>query len=321
MSDKSPIEWLNGGATWNPIRARNLKTGAVGWHCEHVTEACTNCYAEAFNHQRLGTRLPYKPGHRKDIHIYLDERTLTQPLRWKRPREIFPCSMTDLFADFVPDEFLDKMFAVMAATPRHTYKILTKRPARAREYLNRDIQDALDDVVHTLVKGNETWHYPATWPLPNVWLGASIHNQASADEFLPILLDTRAAVHWASAEPLLAGVLISKYLGWKCAVGGHVKGENVCGDCDPCIGALGRNFLRQVVVGGESGPPAQVRSTDIQWIRSIVAQCRAAGVACYVKQVGTRPTLHGFTNMPLRDRKGGDMRDWPQDIQVREDIR
>src|SRR5579863_1409813 len=184
MSDKSPIEWLNGGATWNPIRARNLKTGAVGWHCEHVTEACTNCYSEAFNHKRLGTRLPYKPGHRKDIHIFLDERTLTQPLRWKRPREIFPCSMTDLFADFVPTEFIDQMFATMAVTPRHTYKILTKRPARAREYLNSATAPGR---IWFVACNSMKWRSGLDdWPLPNVNLGVSIHDQPSADEFLPI---------------------------------------------------------------------------------------------------------------------------------------
>src|SRR4051794_40445939 len=131
MSDKSAIEWTD--ATWNPIRARNLKTGKVGWHCEHATTGCEWCYAEGFN-KRLGTGLPFKPGHRKEIEIFLCEETLTQPLRWKKPRMIFPGSMTDLFADFVRDEWLDRIFAVMTLTPQHTYQVLTKRAARMRHY-------------------------------------------------------------------------------------------------------------------------------------------------------------------------------------------
>lgn len=132
MADNSAIEWTD--ATWNPVRARNLETGKVGWHCEHATTGCEFCYAEGFN-KRLGTGLAFKPGHRADIEIFLDEAMLTQPLRWKKPRRIFVGSMTDLFADFVPDEFIDRMFAVMALAPQHTFQLLTKRAARMREYL------------------------------------------------------------------------------------------------------------------------------------------------------------------------------------------
>ena len=124
MADKSKIEWTD--ATWNPIRARNKATGKVGWHCEHATTGCQFCYAENFN-QRLGTGLPFKPGHRDDIKLFLDEQILKQPLRWKRPRKIFVGSMTDVFADFIPDAWLDRMFAVMALSPEHTFQVLTKR--------------------------------------------------------------------------------------------------------------------------------------------------------------------------------------------------
>src|SRR5258708_31121882 len=130
MADKSAIEWTD--ATWNPIRARNKKTGKVGWHCEHATTGCVNCYAEGFN-KRLGTGLDFKPGHRKDIELFLDEAMLTQPLRWKKPRMIFVGSMTDMFADFVPVEWIDKIFAIMALTPWHTYQLLTKRAQRMHD--------------------------------------------------------------------------------------------------------------------------------------------------------------------------------------------
>src|ERR1043166_3823667 len=131
MAANSKIEWTD--ASWTPIRARNLKTGKIGWHCEHVTSGCEFCYAENMN-KRLGTGLSFKPGHRKDIQIFLDETMLLAPLRWKKPRMIFVCSMTDAFADFVKDEWLDKMFAVMALCPQHTFQVLTKRPERMREW-------------------------------------------------------------------------------------------------------------------------------------------------------------------------------------------
>src|SRR5579863_1317613 len=114
MADHSKIEWTD--ATWNPLRARDA-TGKIGWHCEKVSEACHFCYAEGFN-KRLGTGLEYKPGHRDALEIFLDEKMLTTPLRWKKPRMIFVCSMTDLFADFVTDEMIDRVFAVMALAPQ-----------------------------------------------------------------------------------------------------------------------------------------------------------------------------------------------------------
>ena len=132
MADRSKIEWTD--STWNPIRARRRDNGHVGFHCEHVSEACRNCYAEGMN-KRLFTGLDYKPGNRDQVEIFLDEKTLLQPLRGKRPRKIFVCSMTDLFADFVADEMIDRIFAVMALCPQHTFQILTKRPERMRKYI------------------------------------------------------------------------------------------------------------------------------------------------------------------------------------------
>ena len=119
MGERSKIEWTD--ASWTPIRARNRITGKLGWHCTHASPGCVHCYAEDMN-RHVGTGLPFKPGHEKDIEVFLDETMLLTPLCWKRPRKIFVCSMTDLFADFVPDEWIDKMFAVMALTPQHTYQ-------------------------------------------------------------------------------------------------------------------------------------------------------------------------------------------------------
>ena len=132
MGDNTKIEWTD--ATWNPLRARHKVTKKNGWHCEKVSSGCDICYSDKFN-RRLGTGLPFKPGHRKDIEIFLDEKMLLQPLKWKRPRRIFVCSMTDLFGDFHSDGWIDKMFAVMARCPQHTFQILTKRSKRMRDYI------------------------------------------------------------------------------------------------------------------------------------------------------------------------------------------
>ena len=131
MADNTKIQWTD--ASWNPIRARNNATGKVGWHCVHKSAGCAGCYAEGFN-MRLGTGLPFKPASERDVTIFLDDRMLTQPLRWRRSRMIFVCSMTDLFADFVSDDMIDKVFAVMALAPAHTFQVLTKREDRMLEY-------------------------------------------------------------------------------------------------------------------------------------------------------------------------------------------
>jgi protein gp37 len=252
MSDRSAIEWTD--ASWNPIRARNLKTGKVGWHCEHVTTGCERCYAEGIN-KRLGTGLPFKPGHRKDVEIFLDEKMLRAPRRWAKPRKIFVCSMTDLFADFVKDEWLDRIFATMLLSPHHTFQVLTKRPERMRAYTTSE--RAIGPV-----EAQKRW-----WPLPNVWLGVSCERQEEADERIPLLLQTPAAVRFISAEPLLGPIRLMR-------IPVKIPGEPGYGDCqiDWCI------------VGGESGPNASPMHPD--WARSLRDQCQAAGVAFFFKQWG-----------------------------------
>lgn len=134
------IAWTD--ATWNPLRARPfvVEAGkADGWHCEHVSEGCRNCYAETLNvAQRWdrGTGLAYTRPNREKVEVYLDEATLTQPLRWRKPRKVFVCSMTDLFGEWVTDEMLDRVFAVMALRPDVVFQVLTKRPERMRAYVS-----------------------------------------------------------------------------------------------------------------------------------------------------------------------------------------
>lgn len=236
MADRTPIEWTD--ATWTPIRARrhNQPGGPVthvGWHCEKVSAGCDNCYAQGIN-LRLGTKLPFKPGHlapRGEVEVFLDDRMLTAPLRWRRPRRIFVNSMTDTFGPFVTDAMLDEIFAIMALCPQHTFQVLTKRPERMREYvlgLNCDgarrfvIATAAEQIANNfpIWEGNgyrlwdgyagKAWDVKVTsvlqgpqWPLPNVWLGTSIEDQPTADARIPHLLATPAAIRFASAEPLL----------------------------------------------------------------------------------------------------------------------
>lgn len=293
MGDRTGIEWT--GSTWTPIRARNRATGKLGWHCVHVSPGCKNCYAESWNKPR-GTGLPFKPGHAADVEIILDERMLLEPLRWTKPRKIFVCSMTDLFADFVPTEMIDRVFAVMALAPQHTFQVLTKRAERMRAYVyglpNRDdiVGRAAahlwggrnpDAVFHDVMRA-------VRLPLPNVWLGVSAEDQARADERVPELLATPAAVRFVSAEPLLGPIRFDELRpdGIKFTLNGLTgQGEHLLG----FTGQTGK--LDQIIVGGESGPGARPMHPD--WARSIRDQCAAARTAFFFKQWGE--FQHGST--------------------------
>jgi protein gp37 len=292
MGSKTSIEWTRGedgspGATWTPIRARNKATGKIGWHCEHDSHGCKFCYSEAMN-KRLGTGLPFKPGHRKDIEIFLDENLLLAPLRWKRPRMIFVCSMTDLFAGFVPDEWIDRVFAIMALCPQHTFQVLTKRSKRMREYFEGNADQTRRSLVNNTCFGLSRWLgarftdeqcHIRRWPLPNVWLGVSAEDQARADERIPDLLDTPAAVRFVSAEPLLDSIdFKSCWLHRKTLCGGRPSSQDGTPiDC-PCADER----LDWIIAGAESGRGA--RASQEKWFRAIKDQCVASGTAFFLKQ-------------------------------------
>lgn len=305
MGSKSNIEWTD--ASWTPIRARNLKTEKVGWHCEHVTTGCEFCYAERMN-KRLGTGLSFKPGYRKDIEIFLDREMLLAPLRWKSPRRIFVCSMTDAFADFVKDEWLDKIFAVMALCPQHTFQVLTKRGERMRDYCHGLQQEELDESIEAIMPFTmaRVIHRPLgspALPLRNVWLGVSCERQQEADERIPLLLQTPAAVRFISAEPLLGLIDLQTIMVASC----HSEFPNG----EPALANLD-----WVIVGGESGGH-DARPFKIEWADEIIEQCRDANVACFVKQLGSFPTSDGYP-LELRSRKGGDESEWPMRLNVRQ---
>ncbi len=306
MGANTDIEWAD--STWSPIRARRKTLDSfgrggikVGWHCEHVSEACRFCYAEGIN-RRLGTGLDFKPGHRADVEIFLDEKMLLAPLKWRKPRRIFVNSMSDTFAEFVKDEWIDRIFAVMALTRRHTFQVLTKRPARMLAAIKR-----MGKSIEILERQARSFGYSlkfngyglVPWPLPNVWLGTSAEDQATADERIPLLLDTPAAVRFVSLEPLLGPIdLIGSDAG--CLFGTCTVRipKNIAPirklDTDLSLGtavaSLGGSItknddnLHWVIVGGESGRKA--RPMHPQWARDIRDQCAAAGVPFFFKQWG-----------------------------------
>ena len=272
MGENSAIEWTD--ASWTPIRALNRVTGKVGWHCEHASPGCIHCYSETFNERRLGTGLPFKPGHRGNVEHFLDVKMLLAPLRWRRPRKIFVCSMTDLFGDWVPDAWIDRVFAVMALAPQHTFQVLTKRSARMRAYLQSGRatpvgMEAMDITLHAHardprssvgagVKLTGDIAHLKVWPLPNVWLGVSAEDQHRFDQRVADLYNTPAALRFFSFEPLL----------------GEIN----------AVGPLSTGAFGWAIVGGESGPSARPMHPD--WARSIRDQCAAAGVSFHFKQWG-----------------------------------
>jgi protein gp37 len=297
------IEWAD--ESWTPIRARNRETGKVGWYCEHATPGCESCYSEAMN-RRLGTRVDFKRQNRDKVEIFLDEEMLSQPLRWKRPRRIFVCSMTDLFAEFVPDEWIERIVAIMALCPQHIFLLLTKRAARMRRHCANEYGAWPGRVFPYWAKAAvDRWGVgfkepqPLAFPLPNVHLGVSVEDQPRADERIPELLATPAAVRWISAEPLLGPVdlRLVRY-------DEHYRGSVLHGFPTKD----GGRKLNWVVAGSESGPAA--RPCDLDWVRGIRDQCSAAGVAFFWKQHAERgrkistPELDGkrWVEYPAQER-------------------
>jgi protein gp37 len=255
VADNSKIEWTQ--STWNPV------TG-----CTKVSPGCDHCYAE-----RIVERFKGKGAFEQ---VTLNEDRLAAPLHWRKPRRVFVNSMSDLFHDAVPDDYIARVFAVMAATPQHTYQLLTKRHGRMRSLLRGDVYDLMVREL-TTVDGP-----PAglRWPLPNVWLGVSVEDQKRADLRIPALLNTPAAVRFLSCEPLLGPINLQEVAradspdgGWS-AVASLGHGEQ------PRIGV----GIDWVIVGGESGSGARPMHPD--WARALRDQCTAADVPFFFKQWG-----------------------------------
>ncbi len=302
MSGKSKIEWTD--ATWNPLRG-----------CTKVSEGCRNCYAMHVAARFSGPGQPYEglatrgPA-RWTGEVRLIEKHLTDPLRWRKPRMVFVNSMSDLFHPAVPDEWIDRIFAVMALSPRHTFQILTKRPERMQKYLTR-WPDGAGRRVYVWAAAErmrpDTDHAPRPdgWPLPNVWLGTSVEDQATADERIPLLLATPAAVRFVSYEPALGPVSFRRFLwpvhgSWKrphrSEAEADAAGEIVAWN-PQCLVSAHAVFLDQIIVGGESGPGH--RPLDVAWVRAVLRDVERAAspayrCAVFVKQdSGSKPGKQG----------------------------
>lgn len=275
MGDNSKISWTD--ASWNPV------TG-----CSRVSEGCRNCYAEALSLRMKWTKKPWTKGNAGE-NIKLHPERLDQPIRWKRARRVFVNSMSDLFAAEVPDVFIAQVFAAMAASPQHTFQVLTKRPERMAALIGQGdgwedlLEKACDDLAGMMGWCHVGEDRHGVWPLPNVWLGTSVEDQRAANERIPSLLKTPAAVRFLSCEPLLGPIDLRLDLIEENEGSGflhHVKCPNFCEYS--CGGQGIAGGLHWVITGGESGK--NFRPMDPDWACSIKEQCLAHGVAFFHKQ-------------------------------------
>lgn len=309
---RSNIEWTQD--TWNPI---------VG--CSIVSPGCTNCYAmkmaariEGMNAEALASgRKPTGPHYDGTTHnvngnnvwtgklAKASEKTLTEPLRNRKPTVYFVNSMSDLF--LAPWDWIDEVFAIMALTPHHTYQILTKRGKEMREYVSQWFARlAANGVIVDHPAGRRSFADLVDWTvlpavLPNVWLGVSTERQKEANERIPDLLATPAAVRFISAEPLLGPIELWNFddgVLRGCAVikDGHVTPSTP--DNPPEGVDTSYPGIDWVIVGGESGPGSRPMHPD--WARALRDQCLAAGVPFFFKQWGAYLPFGQTSPEPLK---------------------
>ena len=327
MGDKTAISWTD--ATWNPVRGcSRVSEGCRHCYAERFAARFSG-HDQPYHglvslHSRSGGRAP-EARWSGEVRIVPDH--LADPLRWRKPRRIFVNSMSDLFHEKLTNEQIAAAFGVMAAAPQHTFQVLTKRAKRMREWFEwvastgydpgHVLADALNSISDGDVDerfGNEEWQVGlinvvngmsawkgsgwradgiANWPLPNVWLGVSVENQEAADERIPELLATPAAVRFLSCEPLLGPIDLDRP---RCDVCGEetpiVETEGGGGSIPWCSeheqeGSYGHwlhldGGIDWVICGCESGVDA--RPCEVAWLRSLRDQCAEAGVAFFLKQ-------------------------------------
>jgi protein gp37 len=280
--NRTKIEWTD--VTWNPV------TG-----CSPVSEGCENCYA-----RRLAFRLRGRFGYPDDepFKVTLHPELLEEPLRWRKPRRVFVCSMGDLFHPDVPDHFIARVWSTMRYSPHHTYIILTKRPERMAEWFEKIWCYEWEGYMRFgHEKGdNGTKGYiigvADRWPLPNVWIGVTAENQARAEERIPVLLKIPAVVRFVSVEPMLGPVDLRQWLGEArfCERHGQLceegvsweNGQLVCRYCKRPVERL--RLLHWVIAGGETGPDA--RPMNPTWVRSLRDQCIETETSFFFKSWG-----------------------------------
>lgn len=337
MADKSSIEWTD--ATWNPVRG-----------CSRISPGCGGanhqggCYAEKIAARFSGPGQPFEGFAKRTPHggawtgkmaVVWDQ--VDQPIRWRKPRRIFANSMSDLFHPALDHDDVAIIYGTAIAAVhlrKHTIQILTKRADVMRERLNDkhfwEVANACAEhlvLEHTDPLNRRSDDARATCdnygpdsPPPGIWLGVSVES-LEYKRRIDDLKATPAAIRFLSCEPLLED-----------------------------LGALDLAGIHQVIVGGESGPRS--RPFWAPWARSILRQCRRQRVACFIKQMGANVTdrndagfdgcengweledevdqvehdINGYreeyqgapVRIRLKDKKGGDMAEWPADLRVRE---
>jgi len=310
----SKIEWTE--KTWNPV---------VG--CSHASPGCDHCYAERMARRQVHMGTAHYAGTVGDSGwtgqtAIAPDSIFFKPLHWKKPRRIFVCSMGDLFHESVDFDTIDRVFAVMALCPQHTFQCLTKRAERMKEYVcwrsvEPDMANRYDRGQKIDGSGYIENHIcgftGCRWPLPNVWLGVTAENQGMADKRIPILLDTPAAVRFVSCEPMLGAIDLDRSIGGTLWIGGQrgCAGTHRHRDCphphhhhdNRC-----KPGLDWVIAGGESGPGARPMRPD--WIRDLRDQCKAAGVPFLFKQWGDSIASGAVAaEYRVKEKKGGRMLD------------
>lgn len=278
------IEWCD--RAWNPISG-----------CQPTSSGCLNCYAK-----RMAPRLAGRYGYPADdpFRPTMHPDKLPNPLHWKKPAIVFVNSMGDLFHKDIPDEFIAAVFGVMAASPQHFFIVLTKRPERMRAWF-KWVGNHCSDNAHADPAGEVLSKYAARvvneefalklcdgyppgynwWPLPNLALGVSVEDQKTADERIPLLLQTPAACRMLSYEPALGPIDIVRPIGDKFMrdMGLEPVGTHA-------VSMSGEHGLHWVVSAGESGTAKGIRPAHPEWFRNVRVQCAAAGVPYFFKGFG-----------------------------------
>lgn len=293
MSEGTSIEW-----THRPGTRPATMNALVG--CQKVSQGCRHCYAIEVAHIRAGNPLRVLQDKfagttrvEGDKRVWTGKVTLTHkalfdPLKRVKPRTYFVNSLSDLFYEEVPVDWVDQHFAIFALCPQHTFIILTKRPERMKAYLQNP--DGLRQVNRkcTHILQAQYCGIPSNWPLPNVWLGTSVEDQETADDRIPHLLETPAAIRFISAEPLIGPLDIWAFLR------GKIRDESL-----KALGSALLPGLDWAICGGESGKGARPMHPD--WPRYLKDQCATAGVPYFFKQWGEwlplsdyDPFVHGM---------------------------